>query len=154
MCYLSGGRRPCLLLSRPGFISLTPNLLYKSFSKYSNFVADNNLQITWKVERSCCSWRHSSRASPCCHLCCCWQVQKEEGEAFALEHGLTFLETSAKTGTNIDKAFLRTARMAYAAKYHPRNSDTSQPVDSGCGQQEPPAGQDLPSTRFSRCCLS
>ena len=82
------------------------------------------------------------------------QVQREEGEAFALEHGLTFLETSAKTGTNIDKAFLRTARMAYAAKYHPRNLDTSQPVDSGCGQQEPPAGQNLPSTRFSRCCLS
>lgn len=37
-------------------------------------------------------------------------VQFEEGEAFAREHGLIFLETSAKTALNVEEAFLGTAR--------------------------------------------
>jgi len=35
------------------------------------------------------------------------QVSTEEGEAFALEHGLMFLETSAKTTKMLKKLFLR-----------------------------------------------
>ena len=31
------------------------------------------------------------------------QVQKEEGEAFAREHGLIFMETSAKTAANVEE---------------------------------------------------
>lgn len=30
------------------------------------------------------------------------EVQKEEGEAFAREHGLVFMETSAKTAANVE----------------------------------------------------
>lgn len=30
-------------------------------------------------------------------------VQKEEGEAFAREHGLVFMETSAKTASNVEE---------------------------------------------------
>lgn len=41
------------------------------------------------------------------------QVSKEEGEAFAQEHGLVFMETSAKTAVNVDEAFLRTAHFIY-----------------------------------------
>jgi GTPase SAR1 family protein len=37
------------------------------------------------------------------------QVSREEGEAFAREHGLHFLETSAKTDENVDAAFVSTA---------------------------------------------
>jgi Ras-related protein Rab-2A len=37
------------------------------------------------------------------------QVSKEEGEAFAEEHGLVFLETSAKTAANVEQAFMNTA---------------------------------------------
>lgn len=37
-------------------------------------------------------------------------VSKEEGEAFAREHGLYFLETSAKTAANVEEAFIETAR--------------------------------------------
>ncbi|KAJ7313087.1 hypothetical protein JRQ81_004355 [Phrynocephalus forsythii] len=40
-------------------------------------------------------------------------VQKEEGEAFAREHGMVFLETSAKTAANVEEAFLGTARAIY-----------------------------------------
>lgn len=30
-------------------------------------------------------------------------VQKEEGEAFAREHGMVFMETSAKTAANVEE---------------------------------------------------
>ncbi|KAK2079618.1 hypothetical protein QBZ16_002013 [Prototheca wickerhamii] len=37
-------------------------------------------------------------------------VSREEGEQFAKEHGLVFLETSAKTALNVEEAFIGTAR--------------------------------------------
>merc|ERR1712000_40376 len=38
-------------------------------------------------------------------------VSYEEGEKFAKEHGLIFLETSAKTAANVEEAFIQTARL-------------------------------------------
>jgi Ras-related protein Rab-2A len=40
-------------------------------------------------------------------------IKKEEGEAFAREHGLLFMETSAKTSFNVEEAFMMTAREIY-----------------------------------------
>eukprot|EP01104_Vermistella_antarctica_P003961 TRINITY_DN1436_c0_g2_i1.p1 TRINITY_DN1436_c0_g2~~TRINITY_DN1436_c0_g2_i1.p1 ORF type:complete len:212 (-),score=49.45 TRINITY_DN1436_c0_g2_i1:465-1100(-) len=40
-------------------------------------------------------------------------VSKEEGEKYAAEHGLVFLETSAKTSQNVDEAFQDTAKKIY-----------------------------------------
>lgn len=34
------------------------------------------------------------------------EVKKEEGEAFAREHGLIFMETSAKTAANVEEVLL------------------------------------------------
>ncbi|TNN16003.1 Ras-related protein isoform 1 [Schistosoma japonicum] len=41
------------------------------------------------------------------------EVKQEEAEAFARENNLLFLETSAKTGANVEQAFSTTARAIY-----------------------------------------
>jgi len=41
-------------------------------------------------------------------------VSTEEGAAFAKEHGLVFLEASAKTAHNVEDAFIGTARAIYS----------------------------------------
>lgn len=41
------------------------------------------------------------------------QVSTEEGERFAKDNGLIFLETSAKTSHNVEEAFLQTSTMIY-----------------------------------------
>lgn len=40
-------------------------------------------------------------------------VSTKEGQQFALENGLVFLETSAKTALNVEHAFIRTAGKIY-----------------------------------------
>jgi len=47
-----------------------------------------------------------------CDICCSdlearRDVKKEEGEAFAREHGLIFMETSAKTAANVEEVDTR-----------------------------------------------
>ena len=40
-------------------------------------------------------------------------VSTKEGETFAQQNGLVFLETSAKTATNVESAFIKTAESIY-----------------------------------------
>eukprot|EP00736_Rhodelphis_marinus_P009150 Rmarinus@m.4274 len=57
------------------------------------------------------------------------EVSYEEAASFADEHGLIFLETSAKTGNNVEEVFLRTANQIYT-KIQSGALDVSSP-DSG-----------------------
>ncbi|RKO83201.1 small GTPase superfamily, partial [Blyttiomyces helicus] len=41
------------------------------------------------------------------------QVSREEGEAFAAKYGLMYIEASAKTGANVDDAFMKLAERIY-----------------------------------------
>jgi len=57
-------------------------------------------------------------------------VRYEEGQAFAEQHDLLFLETSAKTALNVEEAFVKLARIVFD-KYrkglvHATPSDTNQ----------------------------
>merc|ERR1712188_175085 len=79
------------------------------------------------------------------------EVTKEEGEAFAREHGLIFMETSAKTASNVEEAFIGTAKEIYTKiqegvfdinneangiKLGPQHSGPSQsPMSNGGGNQ-------------------
>ena len=38
------------------------------------------------------------------------EVSEEEGKKFAADHGLHFIETSAKTASNVEQAFISTAK--------------------------------------------
>ncbi|KAJ1979561.1 Ras- protein Rab-2A [Dimargaris verticillata] len=48
-----------------------------------------------------------------CDLAAKREVSREEGEAFAQENGLFFIETSAKTAANVEEAFVNTAQDIY-----------------------------------------
>ena len=41
-------------------------------------------------------------------------MQRSEGEQFAAKHNLIFLETSAKTAENVEKAFVDTAKHIFS----------------------------------------
>uniref|UniRef100_A0A8C3HFD8 RAB2B, member RAS onco family n=1 Tax=Chrysemys picta bellii TaxID=8478 RepID=A0A8C3HFD8_CHRPI len=62
-------------------------------------------------------------------------VQKAEGEAFAREHGLVFMETSAKTSTNVEEAFIDTAKEIYRKIQQGLfdvNNEVSQTLPTSC----------------------
>ena len=84
------------------------------------------------------------------------QVTREEGEAFAKEHGMAFLETSAKMGQNVEDAFLNTAA-SILGKIRSGQLDVSS--DSSGIKLGPVAGassnlprQDFDNSNGSGCC--
>ncbi|XP_066484041.1 ras-related protein Rab-2B [Tiliqua scincoides] len=74
-------------------------------------------------------------------------VMKEEGEAFAQEHGLIFLETSAKTATNVEEAFLNTAKAIYKKIQQGQFDGTNEGNGIRIGPQPPADGRTRPAIR-------
>ena len=67
-------------------------------------------------------------------------MKREEGEAFAREHGLIFMETSAKTAANVEEAFINTAREIYD-KIQEGVFDINNEVSGGKREQQDSVGK-------------
>eukprot|EP00996_Jenningsia_fusiforme_P002929 NODE_3738_length_925_cov_34.829909_g3437_i0.p1 GENE.NODE_3738_length_925_cov_34.829909_g3437_i0~~NODE_3738_length_925_cov_34.829909_g3437_i0.p1 ORF type:complete len:235 (-),score=57.98 NODE_3738_length_925_cov_34.829909_g3437_i0:221-847(-) len=81
------------------------------------------------------------------------QVSTEEGQNYANEHGLVFLETSAKTAHNVDEAFIKTANCIYE-KIQKGLLDPSAVAGRHQGNTVRPGTQPAGSTSRSGCCGS
>ncbi|KAI7870601.1 ras family-domain-containing protein [Spinellus fusiger] len=82
------------------------------------------------------------------------QVTREEGEAFARENGLFFLEASAKSADNVEEAFVKTAT-CIQEKIQSGAIDLSS-ESNGIKLAPPQGGSSLPSTNPAagggKCC--
>eukprot|EP00923_Selenidium_pygospionis_P040075 GHVN01069408.1.p2 GENE.GHVN01069408.1~~GHVN01069408.1.p2 ORF type:complete len:211 (+),score=23.33 GHVN01069408.1:1399-2031(+) len=82
------------------------------------------------------------------------EVETEEGIEFARQHGLIFLETSAKTAHNVEEAFTYTAKKIYdniQSGVYENPSDEANGIKVGNVNQFPQT-PDEPSSTFSGCC--
>jgi len=73
------------------------------------------------------------------------EVKKEEGEAFAREHGLIFMETSAKTAANVEEAFINTAKEIYEKIQEGVFDINNEANGIKIGPQHSPTNPNLPS---------
>jgi hypothetical protein len=54
-------------------------------------------------------------------------VTEEEAQRFADSYGVPYIETSAKTGENVDEAFMMLAERVYAQKTSRKSEDVAIP---------------------------
>ncbi|KAK6157111.1 hypothetical protein DH2020_011359 [Rehmannia glutinosa] len=82
-------------------------------------------------------------------------VSTEEGEQFAKEHGLIFMEASAKTAQNVEEAFIKTASTIYKkiqdGAFDVSNESYGIKVGYG-GIPGPSAGRDGAVSQGGGCC--
>lgn len=82
------------------------------------------------------------------------QVSRDEGEKFARDHGLIFLETSAKTAANVEEAFINTAQKIYENiqndVYDVNNE--AHGIKIGMAHVPPTRSYDTPQEQKGGCC--
>lgn len=79
------------------------------------------------------------------------QVSKERGEQLAIEHGIKFMETSAKASINVEEAFLTLARDIKAKM--DRKMEASSPTPNQAGAHKLNANKNQPSKSRWRCTI-
>eukprot|EP01098_Paradermamoeba_levis_P007000 TRINITY_DN2906_c0_g1_i1.p1 TRINITY_DN2906_c0_g1~~TRINITY_DN2906_c0_g1_i1.p1 ORF type:complete len:209 (+),score=65.05 TRINITY_DN2906_c0_g1_i1:229-855(+) len=77
-------------------------------------------------------------------------VTFEEASAFAEENGLIFLETSAKTGENVEQAFLKTAKLIFNSVQD--GTADNEGITKKDSPQQPISPSPNPRTEDSGCC--
>lgn len=78
------------------------------------------------------------------------QVSKEKGEQLAIEHGIKFMETSAKASINVEEAFFTLAR-DIKAKMDRKMDASSAP--KGGGGHKLTANQNQPKKSWWKCAI-
>jgi small GTP-binding protein len=90
------------------------------------------------------------------------QVSTQEGKDFAMKHGLNFIETSAKMGTQIEAAFQKVIHEIYRSKPKLKSGGVTSPAPVKPGlklepEPEPPVGGTNPPdnepTQKCRCSI-
>jgi len=77
-------------------------------------------------------------------------VSYEEAAAFAEENGLIFLETSAKTGENVEEAFIKTAQQIYQ---HVLEGNVDFSTEGGVSKKPNPVlTEEEPKEKPKTCC--
>ena len=84
-------------------------------------------------------------------------VSTDEGKAFAQQHGLLFMETSAKTAFNVEQAFLQTAQEIHgkiqSGEIDVSNESNGIKVGMGAGNSNTRALTETgPRNRQNACC--
>ncbi|XP_058747039.1 ras-related protein Rab-2-B-like [Vicia villosa] len=81
-------------------------------------------------------------------------VSTEEGEKFAKENGLIFMEVSAKSAKNVEEAFVKTAGAIYRKMKHGEFDKLNETQGIKIGYDEPLVGRvhKLPSVFGGSCC--
>jgi len=72
-------------------------------------------------------------------------VTYEEAAQFAKENGLIFVESSAKTGENVEEAFLKTAKLIFQSVQDGNAVDFENPVNIEDTLAQPTPGEKQPS---------
>ncbi|KAF7639051.1 IPPc domain-containing protein [Meloidogyne graminicola] len=84
------------------------------------------------------------------------EVKREEGETFARENGLVFMETSAKTAANVEEAFIDTAKEIYRKIQEGVFDINNEANGIKLGPQHSPSSPNAPGGtplgRASNCC--
>jgi len=84
------------------------------------------------------------------------QVSYFEGEKFAKDNGLMFLETSAKTASNVEEAFLRLSNVIYEkiqkGTIDPANENSGVKVGGEGGSGKKLSSKDKAITKEGGCC--